>query len=154
MRVPIGWLTSMLSTLQQKWCGPEWPDVWQPYVAGVRLMCSRIPAAAALEGGPLRRREDKNPSSVLAMKSCNLTRNKELMKLIVMSVMSVWKGKLDMDYRIFILCTYVNACNCIRWLKWGLIWGCTYTERVCTESWLWEDNPLPHWGIEPASAVW
>ena len=26
--------------------------------------------------------------------------------------------------------------------------------RVCTESWLWEKNPLPHWGIEPASVAW
>ena len=33
--------------------------------------------------------------------------------------------------------------------------GCTDTrKRVCTESWLWEKNPLPHRGIEPASAVW
>ena len=27
-------------------------------------------------------------------------------------------------------------------------------KRVCTESWLWEENPLPHRGIEPASAAW
>ena len=26
-------------------------------------------------------------------------------------------------------------------------------KRVCTGSWPWEKNPLPHWGIEPASAV-
>ena len=33
--------------------------------------------------------------------------------------------------------------------------GCTYTrKRVCTESWLWEKNPLPPRGIEPASAAW
>ena len=24
-----------------------------------------------------------------------------------------------------------------------------HRQRVCTESWLWEKNPLPHWGIEP-----
>ena len=28
------------------------------------------------------------------------------------------------------------------------------TERVCTESWLWEEHPLLHRGIEPASAAW
>ena len=27
-------------------------------------------------------------------------------------------------------------------------------ERVCTQSWLWKENPLPHQGIKPASAVW
>ena len=26
-------------------------------------------------------------------------------------------------------------------------------KRVCTESWPWEKNSLPHWGIKPASAV-
>ena len=29
-----------------------------------------------------------------------------------------------------------------------------HRKRVCTESWLWEKNPLPHRGIEPASAAW
>ena len=29
-----------------------------------------------------------------------------------------------------------------------------HRERVCTESWFQEKNPLPHWGIEPASAAW
>ena len=28
-----------------------------------------------------------------------------------------------------------------------------HRKRVCTESWLWEKNPLPHWRIEPASAM-
>ena len=52
-----------------------------------------------------------------------------------------------MDYRIFNVRAEVNACDCTR--------GCTDTrKRVCTESWLWEKNPLPHWGIEPASAAW
>ena len=33
--------------------------------------------------------------------------------------------------------------------------GCTDAHnRVFTESWLWEKNPLPHRGIEPASAAW
>ena len=27
-------------------------------------------------------------------------------------------------------------------------------KRVCTESWLWKENPLPHQGIEPVSAAW
>ena len=39
--------------------------------------------------------------------------------------------------------TDVNACNCGQ--------GCMDTVRVCTESRLWEKNPLPHRGIEPAS---
>ena len=51
----------------------------------------------------------------------------------------------DMDDRIFNVRTDVNACNCTR--------GCTDTgKRVCTESWLWEQN-LPHRGIELASAA-
>ena len=53
----------------------------------------------------------------------------------------------DMDYRLFHVRTDVNACDCTR--------GCTDTrKRVCTESWLWEKNPSPHRGIEPASAAW
>ena len=53
----------------------------------------------------------------------------------------------DMDYRIFNVCTDANVCDCTR--------GCTGTrKRVCTESWLWEKNLLPHRGIEPASAAW
>ena len=33
----------------------------------------------------------------------------------------------------------------------GGVYG--HRKRVCTESWLWEKNPLPHRGIEPASAA-
>ena len=48
-----------------------------------------------------------------------------------------------MDYGIFNVRIDVNACGCTR--------GCTDTcKRVCTESRLWEKNPLPHRGIEPA----
>ena len=50
-----------------------------------------------------------------------------------------------MDYRVFIVRTDVNACNCA--------WACTDIESVCTESWLWEENPLPHRGIEPVPAA-
>ena len=47
-----------------------------------------------------------------------------------------------MDYRIFNVRTDVNTCSCT--------WGCKDThKRVCTESWLWEKNPLLHRGIEP-----
>ena len=42
--------------------------------------------------------------------------------------------------------TDVNACDCI----WRL---CRHPRRVCIESWLCGENPLPHWGIEPASVV-
>ena len=31
--------------------------------------------------------------------------------------------------------------------------GCTDTVRVCTESWLWEKNPLSHRGLEPESVL-
>ena len=52
-----------------------------------------------------------------------------------------------MDYRIINMRTDANACDCTR--------GCTETcKRVCTESWLWEKDPLLHWGIEPASTAW
>ena len=54
--------------------------------------------------------------------------------------------KSDMDYRIFNMRTDVNACGCTQ--------GCTDTVR---ESALKADserkNPLPHRGIEPASAA-
>ena len=51
-----------------------------------------------------------------------------------------------MDNRIFNMRTNVHACDRTQ--------GCTDTpKRVCTESWLWEKNPLPHRGIEPASVV-
>ena len=50
------------------------------------------------------------------------------------------------DCRIFNVCTDVNACDCT--------WGFTDTrKRVCTESGLWEKNPLLHRGFEPASAA-
>ena len=39
----------------------------------------------------------------------------------------------------------VNACDRTQ--------GCTDTVRECTEGWPWEKNPLPHRGIEPASAA-
>ena len=29
-----------------------------------------------------------------------------------------------------------------------------HRKRVCTESWLWEENPLPHWEITPVSMAW
>ena len=53
----------------------------------------------------------------------------------------------DMDYRTFIVRTDVNACNCMQG-----VYG--HWKRVCTESWLWEENSLPHQGIEPASVAW
>ena len=46
----------------------------------------------------------------------------------------------------FIVCTDVHAFNC----TWG-VYG--QGKRVCTERWLWEENPLPHQGIEPASVA-
>ena len=52
----------------------------------------------------------------------------------------------DMNDGIFNVCTDVNACNCAR--GW-----CENRKRVYAASWLWEKNPLPHRGIEPASAV-
>ena len=48
--------------------------------------------------------------------------------------------------RIFNVRTDVNACDCTRRL-----YG--HRKRICTESCLWEKNPLPYRGNEPASAV-
>ena len=42
--------------------------------------------------------------------------------------------------------TDVDACDCTRGLHW-------HRKRVCTESWLWEKNPLPQRGLEPASVL-
>ena len=42
---------------------------------------------------------------------------------------------------------YVSECDCTR-----EVYG--HRKRVCTESWLWEKNSLPHRGIETVSAVW
>ena len=47
---------------------------------------------------------------------------------------------------IFNVRTDVSACDYTRGL-------CGHRKRVCTESCLWEKNPLPHRGIEPASAA-
>ena len=52
----------------------------------------------------------------------------------------------DMDYGIFNVHTDVNACDCT--------WDCTDThKRVCSESCLLEENPFPHWEVEPALAA-
>ena len=51
-----------------------------------------------------------------------------------------------MDYKIFILHTEVNACDCT--------WGCMDIERESALKVDWEENPLPHRGIKPASAMW
>lgn len=32
-------------------------------------------------------------------------------------------------------------------------WLHATAQRVCTNSWLWEKNPLPHWGLGPASIL-
>ena len=49
-------------------------------------------------------------------------------------------------FGIFNVCTDVNACDC----TWRLYGHC---KRVCTESWLWEKNPLPYQGLEPVSVL-
>ena len=46
---------------------------------------------------------------------------------------------------IFNVCTGVSACDC----SWGLY---ERHNRVCTENGCGED-PLLHWGVEPASAM-
>ena len=53
--------------------------------------------------------------------------------------------RTDMDNRIFIVRTYVNACDCTQ--------GCTDTESESELKVDWEENPLPHRAIEPASAA-
>ena len=47
---------------------------------------------------------------------------------------------------IFNMRTDVQTCDCTGGLY-------RHLRTVCTESWLREKNPLPHWGIEPVSAV-
>ena len=47
-------------------------------------------------------------------------------------------------FGIFNVSTNVDACDCTRGL-----YG--HRKRVCTESWLWEKNPLPHRGLELSS---
>ena len=60
------------------------------YIAIVRLVYSKIPATTyGLPGRALEENIRLLPSSVLTIKSCNLTTTKELVKLIVNSVMSV-----------------------------------------------------------------
>ena len=63
-------------------------------------------------------------------------------------------------YAVFSMCPFVwlpafgifnmhanaDACNCI----WGLD---KHHNRVCTESWLWENNPLPQGGIGSVSVL-
>ena len=48
-------------------------------------------------------------------------------------------------FGIFNVCTDVVACD-----SHG---GCTNTARESELNWLWEKNPLPHWGLEPASVL-
>ena len=52
----------------------------------------------------------------------------------------------DVDYGIFNVCRDVNACNYCSW-------GCTLFLRKSALKVDWEKNPLPHQGIEPASAA-
>ena len=46
----------------------------------------------------------------------------------------------------FNACTDVNACDC----TWGLYGHC---KGVCTERWLWENNPLPYQRLKPSSML-
>ena len=64
------------------------------------------------------------------------------------------------------------GCICVAIIHWTLTWttrslscaqmimhtiahgGVQHRKRVCTESWLWEKNPLPHQGIKSAPAEW
>ena len=48
-----------------------------------------------------------------------------------------------MDYKIFNVCTDVNACNCT--------WGCTDTIRESARKVDWKKKPMPCWGIKPVS---
>ena len=47
---------------------------------------------------------------------------------------------------IFHVHTDADACNCTL----GLFW---HHKRVCSESWLWEKNPLPHQGLKPTQVL-
>ena len=49
-----------------------------------------------------------------------------------------------------------GSLSCAQMLMHAISHGGVYghRKRVCTESWLWEENSLPHWGNKPASAAW
>jgi len=49
-------------------------------------------------------------------------------------------------FGIFNVRRIINACTCVQGL-----YG--HRNRVCTESRPWEEKPLPHQGLEPASAL-
>ena len=49
-------------------------------------------------------------------------------------------------FGIFNVCTDTDTCDYTH----GLYRHC---ERVCTESWLWEKNPMLHWGLKPVSVL-
>ena len=49
-------------------------------------------------------------------------------------------------FGIFLVHTDVDACICTLGLH-------GHRKTVCNGSWLWEKNPLPHWGLEPASVL-
>ena len=49
-------------------------------------------------------------------------------------------------------CTWLCSSWDVLLIGKGRPFSCTDT-RVCTESWLWEKNPLPHGGLEPASVL-
>ena len=58
--------------------------------------------------------------------------------------------------------TVYTGCFSVFILHWTLTWttrSLPYAQKrhiklVCTESWLWKENPLPHRGIEPVSVAW
>ena len=52
----------------------------------------------------------------------------------------------DMDYRVSNVYIDVNAYDC----TWGL-WTHVRESALKVD---WEQNPIPHWGIEPASTAW
>ena len=74
---------------------------------------------------------------------------------------------------IIIIYPFLSVCvafPCVQTMVWLSVFGifnvrtdvdvCDWTrglyghrKRVCTGSWLWEKNPLPHRGLEPASVL-
>ena len=73
---------------------------------------------------------------------------------------TVRAGRFSVSIIHWILTWSMGTLTCAQTLMYAIAHrGCTQRcmdtcKRVCTESWLWQKNPLLHWGTEPASAAW
>ena len=105
--------------------------------------------------------------SVSAIFPCVQTTELQRVRTLVAYVCQCMGLKLQLvDEHIMILCIFIlsrihfclNQCmgffTCAQLLRHVISHGgCTDTVRVCTGSRLWQKNPLPHQGLEPASVL-